>query len=517
MSLSSTWQNLVASALLGTERQKPNVSELDVLRGIDSSKPEAALLSASATLSLYKKAGFQLSNSLETTLEKAEPETQPQVSGLQQSLLLECLHDRVYQLEECLQIAAKIGVRAPFELLDKLIHEANSDSSLREYTLPVLGVRGIWLAKHLDYGAWVAGSSLDESVWELGLPAQRRDYLSALRNSDPKLALQKLELVWAQEPAKIRNDLIATLEVNLSINDEEFIEKALEDKGKDVRETAAKLLTQLPNSRLMERMKARITALLQFTPEGKAGMLGLKKGKPAKLEVRLPETCDKAMQRDGISPKPPTWDKIGEKAFWFKQMLEIVPLWVWEQTFGATPTQIVAATDKNDYQKLMLEAWRTSLTTYSYNLEWARALMEHKHSGVGLGDYADLLSDSEFDEFCLKRLKDQPKIETTDSGFHFAPTHRTWTAEFSTAICEYLKIYFETRDKLNPSELQKYNQAENAVLDHFEECSTVMNAEAALEVLEGMKLQNAFSRLDATLEVLRFRLKLQQAFKGEQP
>lgn len=518
MSLANTWQNLVSSALLGTERQKPNLSELDCLRGIDTSNPESALLSASATLAQYKKAGRQTNTNLEPQLEKSATETITTFSSQQHSLLLECLNARTEQLSECLELAKSAKLRAPFEVLDQLIRKANNDSSLREHLLPVLGNRGLWLAKHLEYGAWVSGSSLDEPVWELGLPAQRRDYLYALRGSDPQLTLQKLEVVWKQEPAKIRSELISTLEVNLSMTDEEFLENALDDKGKEVRETAAKLLTKLPDSRLMERMRARVTPLLQFTPEGKAGMFGLKKGTPAKLEVILPESCDKAMQRDGIEAKPPSWQKIGEKAFWLQQMLKITPLGFWEKTLKATPLELVAATNKHEYQKLILEAWRSSLKHYRYNLAWADALKQSGKAEFQLSDYGFVMNQTELEQFILLRLKlPNPPLEHDESPYYLASSLTNWSTQLTVGICERVKQYFLGRDQKTEAELNKYNSGDYRLQAHLNTYSQSMSPGVALEILGTLNLKNKFENLDATLETLEFRVKLQQAFLGEQP
>jgi Family of unknown function (DUF5691) len=518
MSLTNTWQNLVTSALLGTERQKPNFSDLDFLRGIDTSNPESALLTASATLNQYKKAGQQLGITLEPTIEPAETETLPAISQTQQNLLLECLNARTEQLIECLELVTNATLRAPFELLDQLIRKANTESSLRENVLPVLGARGLWLAKHLEYGEWVSGSSLDESVWELGLPAQRRDYLYALRHSEPQLALQKLEVVWKQEPAKIRSDLIAALEVNLSMNDEEFLENALDDKGQDVRKTAVKLLTRLPNSRLMERMGARVVPLLQYTPEGKAGMLGLKKGTPAKLELTLPESCDKAMQHDGIELKPPSWQKIGEKAYWLQQMLEVTALEFWEKSLNATPSELVAATNKHEYQKLILEAWRSSLKHYRHNLAWADALKQSGKAEFQLSDYAFVMNQSELEQFILLRLKlPNPPLEHEDSPYFLASSFERWSAQLTRGVCERVKQHFLERDKKTEAELNKYNSGDYRFQAHLNTYSHSLNPRVALEILGTLNLKNNFENLETVLETLRFRIKLQQAFTGEQP
>ena len=516
MSLEITWQNLTSSALLGTERQKPNLAEVDFFKNIDSSNPEKALLEAAALTSSYKQAGRILETTLEPKLDVAEPEILLEASSVQKSLMIECLGSIDY-LPECLRLTAQAGIRFPFDLLNTLLH-ANRDSTLHEQVLPVLGARGIWLAKHLEHGAWVGGSSLDENVWELGTPAQRRDYLASLRESNPPLALEKLMAVWAQEPAKVRSELIDTLEIKLSMQDEDFLENALDDKGKDVRERAAKLLTKLPESRLMERMKTRVTPLLSFTPEGKAGMLGLKKGTPAKLEVTLPETCDKAMQRDGIEAKAPSWKKIGEKAYWLQQMLSITPLAHWEKILNATPQELVTATNKHEYQKLMLEAWRDSLRKYRYNLKWADALKQSGKADIQLSDYGFVMSQNELENFILLRLKlAQPALEHDDSPYYLATGFETWSSQLTRGICERVKQYFLERDKKTEAELNKYHAGDYRLQAHFKTYSQSMNAVVALEILESLSLKNKFENLETALEILHFRVKLQQAFRGEQP
>ena len=520
MSLTETWQNLVASALLGTERQKPNFGGIEFLRGIDPSQTETALLQAAASLTQYKKAGQQLASNLEPRLEVSDPETRPEATEQQQSMLFECLTEHTDQLPECLHLASKAGVRAPYGLLAVLIGKAHFDSSLREHALPVLGTRGLWLAKHIENGVWVGGSSLDENVWELGTPAQRRDYLENLRETGPQLALEKLKAVWTQEPAKVRSELIGTLETNLSMNDEDFLENALDDKGKDVRECAATLLTQLPDSRLMQRMKARVTPLLKFTPEGKAGMLGLKKGTPAKLEITLPETCDKAMQRDGIEAKAPSWKKIGERAYWLQQIISITPLAYWEKTLNANAQELVTATNKHEYQKLILEAWRDSLRKYHYNLAWADAIKQSGKAEFQLSDYGFVMSQTELEHFILLRLKlAQPPLEHDDSPYFLATSFETWSAQLTRGICERVKQYYLERDKKPEAELNKYNSDDYRLQAHLNTYSQNMNTVVALEILGTLNLKNKFENLEKVLETLRFRIKLQQAFSslGDQP
>ena len=142
MSLEITWQNLTSSALLGTERQKPNLAEVDFFKNIDSSNPEKALLEAAALTSSYKQAGRILETTPEPKLDVAEPEILADASSVQKSLMLECLGSNDY-LPECLRLTAQAGIRFPFDLLNTLLH-ANRDSTLREQVLPVLGARAFF-------------------------------------------------------------------------------------------------------------------------------------------------------------------------------------------------------------------------------------------------------------------------------------------------------------------------------------------------------------------------------------
>lgn len=111
-----------------------------------------------------------------------------------------------------------------------------------------------------------------------------------------------------------RAAFIATLSIGLSLTDEPFLEAALDDRRKEVRQIAAQWLTQLPPSRLCQRMI-----------DSTIGLLSIKKQLlKTQLEVVLPEACDKAMVRDGLEVKPPRG--VGEKAWWLQQLLAATPL-----------------------------------------------------------------------------------------------------------------------------------------------------------------------------------------------
>src|SRR5512139_368419 len=108
-----------------------------------------------------------------------------------------------------------------------------------------------------------AGGLPDPAVWETGTRGGRVAYLVRLRRADPAAARFALRQTWAKEPAPERTAFLATFEQGLSLEDEPFLESALDDRAKDVRALAADLLARLPGSAYARRMAERARACLR--------------------------------------------------------------------------------------------------------------------------------------------------------------------------------------------------------------------------------------------------------------
>ena len=80
------------------------------------------------------------------------------------------------------------------------------------------------------------------TVWETGSRAQRLGYLRRLRRADPAAARELLDRDWATLTPDERGDLVAALADGLALADEALLERALDDRRKEVREAAAGLL-----------------------------------------------------------------------------------------------------------------------------------------------------------------------------------------------------------------------------------------------------------------------------------
>src|SRR5207247_4934337 len=129
----------------------------------------------------------------------------------------------------------------------------------------------------------------DAPQFATGSRAARIAILRALRNAGPARARDLLAAAWRELAAEERAALLDTLAINLALDDEPFLEAALDDRAREVRRAAAELLARLAGSRLVTRMIDRVRPRL-------ARAAGVEKA----LGVTLPEQCAAAMARDGV-------------------------------------------------------------------------------------------------------------------------------------------------------------------------------------------------------------------------
>lgn len=322
-------------------------------------------------------------------------------------------------LPQWLASARSHGYRAPASLVPALLEAARGRSDLRPDALALAGSLGLWLSGlNPDWkfalrvvpspagapvpsgtarparaasatggdcsgpattaagtagdipgpGAAVPGASPgrveahEHRMWEEGLFAERSALLSRLRRRDPGAALAVLRSTWTTERAEERLLFLDALREGLSPEDEPFLEAALADRSKNVRSTAAELLSALPGSALAARMAERARACVALEISGSS----------SRLAVEPPYECDAAMQRDGIAPKPPSGP--GERSWWLRQLVEATPLGLWTGRFGLGPDGIVALPVSDGWRGDLHAAWGRAAVRQR-DAAWARALL----------------------------------------------------------------------------------------------------------------------------------------------
>jgi len=260
-----------------------------------------------------------------------------------------------------------------------------------------------------------------------------------VRRTDPARALNLLSATWKEETPEDRARFAAQLQIGLSSSDEAFLESTLDDKRKEVRRAAAIALGCIPGSALVSRMTERAQPLLHFKPGEPGRLLKLKRGSPASLEVTLPSECDKAMQRDGIEPKPE--HGFGERAWWMMQILEVVPLDVWTSRWNTTPSEVLSASLGSEWKKELFEAW-TRAAARQKNAAWAVALFDTALEGKWLDKFQGLLAAlpvAQREEWLARLLADSQASTRALHGTLIAQCQHEWGPAFSRAVLAWLR------------------------------------------------------------------------------
>ncbi|MGI5428099.1 DUF5691 domain-containing protein [Streptomyces sp. CA-179760] len=397
--VAGAWEGLVTTALLGTDRRTPPGS---------GPGPEApvALLDAAATETVRRRAGLRPARAAERP--QAAPEDPrpplPPAAARRLALLLAdrpgpsgggrrgAAPDLMELLPQWLAGANARGFAPPPHALPALLDAARGRTDLRPAVLEFAGPRALWLARlNQDWrfalrsapggGAALPHVDDDERVqrlWQEGLFAERVALLSALRSREPAAARELLATTWATERAEDRLMFLDSLRAGLGPDDEPFLEQALADRSRNVRATAAELLSALPGSALAARMAVRAEACVavdhtqtaQATPTTPTTQST--QSTPV-IAVEAPHECDPAMERDGVVAKAPAGR--GERSWWFGQLVEAAPLGAWSRRLGGrTPREIVALPVADDWQGELHAAWCRAAVRQR-DAEWSRALL----------------------------------------------------------------------------------------------------------------------------------------------
>lgn len=382
--LPDSWEELVTTALLGTDRRTPAGSA----PGPDA---PSALLDAVAVATVRRRAGLRPARAAERP-RPAPGDPRPVLPSAAARRLTMLLTDRpgtsgggrrgtapdlMELLPQWLAAANARGFAAPPAALPALLDAARGRTDLRPAALRFAGPRALWLARfNPDWrfalrstpGGGTSVPRLHETegirrLWQEGLFAERVALLTALRSRKPATARELLAAGWATERAEDRLMFLDSLRTGLGPDDEQFLEQALADRSRNVRATAAELLTALPGSALAGRMAVRAGACVAVDHT---------RNTPT-IAVEAPHECDAGMERDGVVARAPAGR--GERSWWLGQLVEAAPLGSWSRRLGGrTPREIVALPVADDWQGELHAAWCRAAVRQR-DATWSRALL----------------------------------------------------------------------------------------------------------------------------------------------
>jgi len=327
------WQDLVSAALVGTARRPVPADPGWPIRGRAGAPPEVAMLDAAALGGAVRRAG-RGAVTVDASPAAADDRL-PAAPARAEQLLRLLLHQSPVGArlmpalaDTWLRAARRAGVRVPHSLLCEVLELATKQAQLRSAARTVVDTRGAWLAAANPDWSWVLDGGPAEVVadpdeWALLPTEQRAAAVATLRTTDPAAGRALVESTWASDPAGDRSALLGALRIGLGPDDEELLERALDDRAGSVRETAYSLLDGLPGSARAGRLGELLRPLLST------------KGLVRKsLDITLPAEPEAAAMRDGLGKAR---RGRSERGHWLQQLAAGAPLKVWTETTNADP------------------------------------------------------------------------------------------------------------------------------------------------------------------------------------
>lgn len=368
-----------SSALLGTARRSPSFSETDfpsgsLIRELDDASdasPESSaltLLRGAGIIRVCGRAGY-IPDAGRDNLSVPDPCPEETRVMLPEDAPVTDVCGEIFRSGplrlqwEVLSFLVNKDMVLPHSLLPQALAMGRSHPVLRPLLARAAGMRGMWLASlNPDWRMFAScsGTEPDIEVWEHGRPMQRQAFFLAARKAKPAWARELFENDLAAMDASERNTLLGLFVHGLGDEDEDLLERLLcKDRSREVKKTAASLLSRLPGSRYVARMGDRLSSCMTSflsapRPSTLSGMFraaAAAVGMAEKTEfVVPPESYDKSWSSDLISEKSP-FAQFGPRAGWLYQMAVAVPLSWWTEHTGRTAEELLALSEHSEWKK----------------------------------------------------------------------------------------------------------------------------------------------------------------------
>jgi Family of unknown function (DUF5691) len=509
----NTWETLVASALVGIDRQSPTLDVshpalLDHSEKLKNLSATQQILSAATLVASYQSVGQSSVVKNKLLLPPAEPDTLVCCSESTKKYLNLVLTENKYAavLTELLQLLGKAQQTVPADFLPLLLNKCKRDDGLYSLIIPILGSRGQWLLRQnpaWEYATGLMDNNLDttqlQEIWETGVQDLRAEALRQWRQLDPKQARQALMNSWKREKAADRAIWLEILETGLSLDDEEFLEQALVNKRDDIRSVAIDLLSQLPSQYCQRLTKLAQECLVIKELNGQH-----------EITVQLPLEDSKEWQAAGISNSLNDSNSINGLSvaeYYVIQAVSTASLDVWPGDIQ----QLVLAMVKSKRSVVIITAWARAACRQQRN-DWIETLLLYSHSILTTSDVTNLLQALPTDTIDQKEQFFTSILTAENSTDTFRRTldmmsdyHADWSLELSSLVLKKIDEYIRN-SKISPD--YQYR-----IQDLLPDPSRNMNVNILKEVwqlAETSAMKNiSYSKY---IEILEFRRDMQATF-----
>lgn len=418
---------LAARALLGTDRAG------------GSDDAPALLLREAAILGAKTRAGrtIHADGSPLPACEVADRTPAPPATAHTLRRLID-LRDVPLAVEWC-ELASARNLRIPDSLLPEILDWWTMMPGRPAAVYAAAGRRGQWLASlNLAWRKPVVTEEVPadaDNIWQTGASADRLALLRTMRRSELERPRRMIESTWSTDTAADRAKFVAALAEGLSMADEAFLESALDDRSKQVREAAAALLAKLPDSRLAARMLER--AVPMFTVRSvKKGLL--RSARPV-VEVEPPAAFDPAWARDGIEEKA---SGRGQRAWWMTQILAATPLDALTARLGLSAAELVEGVSESPFAPNLMSAWSERAPAEG-NAGWCDAILSAHLAKEQLNTEAIVPLVAKVDpalaEPMLESTLAHKSMDWRSTWRLLAEARHPWSSPFSTRVITHVR------------------------------------------------------------------------------
>jgi hypothetical protein len=154
---------------------------------------------------------------------------------------------------------------------------------------------------------------------------------------------------WSGEDAPMREAIMKEITENPLPEDESWLQQqALGDRRQEIRELAAACLACLQDTAFRKRALDRLR-----------NRVGIQRRLLKRLiTVDPPDAFDPSWAADGIKEKPP--QGTGEKAWWLRQMVSLLPLDEWPALLNCSEADVFSLPVESDWKDPLLLGWLDS-------------------------------------------------------------------------------------------------------------------------------------------------------------
>lgn len=346
------WQELLRYILLGTDQVSlPEQWSVytDTYQSSDEEAP-ALLLALIGKTHLLDKGALPLAR-----WQGALPEAPPPSSGKPCSwrsvqhlqLILSGHHLRA--LPEFIKLLKEHQKRLPAESIPALLNQCLEEPAIWQLLQPLLGASEMWLIRQHPHWSSLLPNTAAFDRWPEAQGKAQFEILRSYRKTEPEAARDSLSDHWLNLDHREQARVLPALEEGLSSADEAFLEHCLQASRKGIRQAAADLLGQLPESTYVQAVFDLLQTVLQLD-QGKVSF---------ELGDDLPEQA----RNFGVYP---TGSKIpgGLQVNTLQQLLARVPFSRWTQLWNIKPFELVQAFANAAHGLLLLKALNESLLRF---------------------------------------------------------------------------------------------------------------------------------------------------------